>query len=305
MYLLCTKCTTAKSMTESSPFAAYKATRRIMGVVPVGRAANSPDNSPHAVSLPIIHIYGSPCSEVDHKRIDGQQCLPPRVSSVALPWLLNQKETPRSSDPGVFQSVYPTGTSSYRWTKRITQGGSGSEGPLPGLGIMIGGRMIEPGPGKMLNNTYRIGVPYFLHRETACSLNHEGRRTLTTTLSGTAVESFLASLSPSWLRSQEGVSDSRDITYGCLIYYNGMMARNLPTLLRLCCISSINRKVMGNGVSTANNCSSILEKTAGTGLAASDIFRRPSRRRIASRVYNDTTFHVCYNPLQNFSRSLK
>src|SRR2546427_9467903 len=93
----------------------------------------------------------------------------------------NQKETPRSSDPGVFQSVYPTGTSSYRWTNRITQGGSGSEGPLPGLGIMIGGRMIEPGPGKMLNNTYRIGVPYFLHREMACSLNHEGRRTLTTT----------------------------------------------------------------------------------------------------------------------------
>jgi hypothetical protein len=135
--------------------------------------------------------------------------------------------------------------------------------------------MIEPGPGKMLNNTYRIGVPYFLHREMACSLNHEGRRTLTTTLSGTAVESFLASLSPSLPPSQEGVSDSRDVTYGCLIYYNAMMARNLSTLLRLCCVSGINRKVMGNGVSTAKNCSAILKKTASPVLAASDTFRRP------------------------------
>ena len=106
---------------------------------------------------------------------DGQQCQPPRVSSVVLPGLPNQKETPRSSDPGVFQSDYPTGTSSYRWATRITQGGSGSEGPLLGPGIMIGGRTMEPGLGKMLNNTDRIGVPHFLHRETACSPNHEGR----------------------------------------------------------------------------------------------------------------------------------
>jgi len=104
-----------------------------MQEVEAGRAANSPDNSSHAVSLLIIHMYGSTCSEVDHKRENGQRCLPPRVSSVALPWLLNQKKTPRSSDPGAFQSINP----SYRgtilsmddtiyprgkWVKRATAG---------------------------------------------------------------------------------------------------------------------------------------------------------------------------------------
>src|SRR5215471_1017171 len=84
-----------------------------------------------------------------------------------------------------------------RCTTRIIQSGGGSERPLPALGIMIGGRMKEPGSGKMLNKRIRIGVPHFPHRETACSPNHEGRRTLTTAQSGTAVESFLASLSPS------------------------------------------------------------------------------------------------------------
>src|SRR3989442_4626656 len=99
MYLLCTKCTIAKSMTESSPLATYKATRHIMGGVPVGRAANSPDNSPHAVSLLIIHIYGSPYSEVDHKREDGQ---PPRVSSVALPWPPQPKRNTQVIRPRCF-----------------------------------------------------------------------------------------------------------------------------------------------------------------------------------------------------------
>src|SRR5260370_19517679 len=62
------------------------------------------------------------------------------------------------------QSIHPTGVPSYRWMTRYTQGGSGSKGPLLGLGITIGGRMEEPGPGKKLTNTNRIGSPHFLHR---------------------------------------------------------------------------------------------------------------------------------------------